>query len=74
MLGQRDALIEQFIAGMRDGTPINMIPENVLNLNSLQVAFSHRFLYGSSDSFEVARDMIKNNSRFKEGPHIELVN
>jgi len=72
-LGQRGALFEEFITGMREGTPINMVPDNVLNLNSLQVAFSYRFLYSSSDAFDVARQMIRENPRFKTAPRMELV-
>lgn len=72
-LGRRAALFEEFIAGMRDGTPINMVPDNVLNLNSLQVVFSDRFIYGTSDAFEVARQMIRENPKFKTAPHMEFV-
>lgn len=72
-MGHRDTFSDEFMAGMKYGTSINMVPENALHLNSLQVAFSTRFLYGSRDLFDVAREMIRNNPAFKTAPRMELV-
>ena len=61
------------MAGMKYGTSINMVPENALHLNSLQVAFSTRFLYGAATCSMSPCEMIRNNPAFKTAPRMELV-
>lgn len=45
--------------GLRSGEPIEIDDDMVLNLNGLQVAQSARYLYGASDDFDFAREILK---------------
>jgi hypothetical protein len=73
-LGTSAALFEEYMTGMTSGTSVKMRPDNVLNLNSLQVKFSTRFVYSSNDAFEIVRQMIKDDARVKTGPQWQIVN
>ena len=67
-LGTAAAWFEEFMTGITNGSCIKMWPDNVLNLNSLQVKFSSRFVYSSEDDFDIVRQMIKDDVRVKTGP------
>lgn len=56
-----------FCEGLVNGTPIQVIEDNVMMMNSLQVMHSSRFLYCETDYFDLAKRMIKDNSKFREG-------
>jgi hypothetical protein len=49
------------------GEPIDHQPENVTNVNSLQVRSSERYLYCSADSFDLAREMLRKHPSLAEG-------
>jgi hypothetical protein len=66
------AQVEELINGLEAGTPISIVKENVINLNSLQVAFSTRFIYSCIDDFALVRDMLAADSRLKEGRCFEV--
>jgi hypothetical protein len=59
--------IDEFMNGLNTGTVVSTVKENVVNLNSLQIAYSSRFIYSSTDDFDLVRHMIKENPRLKEG-------
>ena len=64
--------VEELIKGLEIGTPVSTVKENVLNLNSLQVAFSTRFIFSSIDDFALVRDMIATDPHLKEGRCFEV--
>lgn len=53
------------------GFPVKLRPENVENLNSLQVIWSERFLFAHDGDFALARDMINCAPELREGPRPE---
>ena len=59
--------IDEFMKGIDTGTVVSTVKENVVNLNSLQIAYSSRFIYASTDDFDLVRCMIKEDPRLKEG-------
>ena len=73
-LGTAAAWFEEFMTGITNGSCIKMWPDNVLNLNSLQVKFSSRFVYSSEDDFDIVRQMIKDDVRVKTGPQWQIMN
>lgn len=48
--------------------PLQYSPANVENFNSLQIAWSERYIFSSSNDFELARTMIKDQPQLKYGP------
>lgn len=64
--GTKDC-IDEFMKGIETGAVVSTVKENVVNLNSLQIAYSSRFIYASTDDFDLVRDMIKEDPRLKEG-------
>ena len=71
--GQADTDIKKpsfgrtFCEGLINGTPIQIIEDNVTMINSLQVVFSSRFVYCGSNKFDLIRRMIGDNQSFREG-------
>jgi hypothetical protein len=55
-------------ASLRSGVPLQFSPENVENLNSLQVTWSERYIFSTVDNFELARSMLEVNPRLRKGP------
>ncbi len=60
--------VEALMTAMKTGKFVNSLKENAINKNSLQVMYSSRFVYSSIDDFDLAREMIKKNPDFKQGP------
>jgi hypothetical protein len=48
------------------GTPDLLLPENVDHQNSLQVQYASRFIMSATDSFDIAKEMIRRNPKVKE--------
>ncbi len=44
---------------------VEILPERVMNLNSLQVVFSTRFVFSSLDNFSLVRKMVDSNPAYK---------
>ncbi len=65
--------LRNYVVKIRRRIPLDCISENVTNLNSLQVAFSERFVYSSTDNFKLASEMIANNDKISKGPRMELM-
>lgn len=57
---------------LRSGAPLHFTPENVENFNSLQVAWSERYIFSSSEDFELARSMLKAEPHLKKGPRSSI--
>lgn len=56
-----------FINSVRRKIPIKCSMDNVVNINSLQVIFSERFLFSRSNDFNLAQEMILENDKLKHG-------
>lgn len=63
--------LERLNYGLETGNAIESRTESVINRNSLQVMFSSRFVFSSRDNFDLVREMIETNPRYKEGLTIE---
>jgi len=63
-LDRRRTHATQILTAIREFAPLNIPPEQVDRLNSLQVACAQRWLVARTDSFNVARDMIARNPKF----------
>ena len=55
--------VKRLMHGLETGKAIQSQQENVINLNSLQVIYSSRFIYSGNNNFELARDMLKTEGR-----------
>lgn len=53
---------------LESGKALNLLPENVENMNSLQIAFSERFVFSSSNDFRLATEMIVESPDIVAGP------
>lgn len=71
----KDALesLRTTAVAMKEGTPVQVGPENVTFLNSLQVINSSRFLYASSPAFGLAEEMIKTDPGIASGPRLQVI-
>jgi hypothetical protein len=59
--------------GLEFGFPIPSQPANVEYVNSLQVLFSERFVFGPTADFAMIEDMIAKNEDVRRGPRPEVV-
>jgi hypothetical protein len=50
------------------GHPLIYKKESVENFNSLQVAWSERYLFSSINDFQLVRDLLRSNPTLKRGP------
>ena len=64
--------IEALMRGFETGCVVPCSSENIVNLNSLQVAYSSRFIYSSTRNFDLALDMINENEKYRRGPRATL--
>ncbi len=64
--------LAQLAAGFNSGRAVPLKPENVLNLNSLQVRFSERFLFSSINDFTLPELMITEHPEYKLGPRMHI--
>lgn len=53
---------------LSSGRPLQYSAANVENLNSLQIVWSERYIFSSSNDFDLARAMIKDHPHLKYGP------
>lgn len=63
---------ERLITGLETGQAIPSDNDNVININSLQVKSSSRFVYSCTDNFDLVRQMLKVNPLFKHGPRMSI--
>lgn len=59
--------LEEFVDQVERGEPVEQQPDNVINVNSLQVRSSERYLYCSADAFDLAREMLRKHPSLAEG-------
>lgn len=71
--GMADAIMKKsktaraFCEGLRNGTAIQLVKDNVTMMNSLQVMYSSRFVYCEDDGFNLIKQMISDNDKFRTG-------
>lgn len=63
--------LESLLSAITHGEPMECDPENVINVNSLQVKFSERFMFSPVDDFELVRRMIK-SGKYRHGPRLTV--
>ncbi len=63
------ARVRALANGLQTGTAVSSAQENVVHLNSLQVAQSSRYVFSSKDDFTLAREMIDGDPIIKRGMH-----
>lgn len=66
------ALSSQLSAALATGCPVRYSAENVENLNALQVASSERYLFSSTDDFDLARRMLEEHPALGKGPRLAV--
>lgn len=60
-----------YLDGFNHGLPIQIGPENVANLNSLQILHANRFVYAPTNDFALARDMIREDDACRTGRRMQ---
>jgi len=70
----KDALraSNRMLNAFNKGKPLKSLPENVTNLNSLQILYSERFVMASVDNFELVQDMIRENKANRKGRRVSI--
>ncbi len=63
---------ERLMTGLETGQAIPSDNDIVMNINSLQVKSSSRFVYSCTDNFDLVRQMLKENPLFKHGPRMSI--
>jgi hypothetical protein len=58
--------VEALVYGLQTGNAVLSGLQNVLNLNSLQVAYSSRYVYCATNDFELVREMLKEHPNLRE--------
>ena len=64
--------IENLKIGINTGKSIPLKHENVINHNYLQVRYSTRFVFSSSDNFLLLEKIIKDHPEMREGPKPQI--
>jgi len=65
----RDPLFnEAFALGLDESRPVTLGTSSVIHVNSLQVAFSTRFVYSPNNHFNLVRRMISDDPRYRGAP------
>ena len=64
--------IEQLLNSFSTGAIFQINEQNVVFRNSLQVMSSSRFIFSSTDNFELAREMIKDNPDLRNPPQVKM--
>lgn len=58
--------LQDFVERVERGDVVEQSPENVINVNSLQVGYSDRYVYSSTDSFELVKEMLCSDPRLRD--------
>jgi len=64
--------LKKLTDGLETGKSIQAEDGNVVNLNSLQVAFSARYVFSSNQDFDLVQKMLKKNPKLKEPPKMVI--
>jgi hypothetical protein len=63
---------QAFLAAVSTGTALNCSADNVVNMNAMQVRFAERFVYSRVDDFDLVRQMLSDDPRYRTGPRIQV--
>jgi hypothetical protein len=72
-LSKAEAQVAALMKAVTDGTAFSYEGENVLNHNSMQVAFASRFVFSSTDDFSLVTQMLAANEQYRTGLRPEMV-
>jgi hypothetical protein len=61
-----------FVNRVRRKLPVSCIPENITNINSIQVISAERFLFSNADRFDLAKEMISAEPRLRYGRRLTM--
>jgi len=64
--------LEQIMAGFEQKRTIPFNSDNVVNHNSLQVKYSARFVFSSSEDFSLVEEMLSKHPELREGPKVKV--
>jgi len=64
--------VHELRTAIKKGTPVEMNPANVENMNSLQIIDSERFVFASTDDFTLAKFIVKENPGIVDGPRFVI--
>lgn len=70
--GKEKETIELLLRAIELGDPLPYQPENVLNFNYLQCAYSERFIFSDREDFWLIRDMLQKDHDYKIGPRATI--
>ena len=59
--------LEELVAGFREGAGVRTKDESILNINSLHVRNSHRFIFSSTNDFAMVKDILSEYPDLKSG-------
>lgn len=60
-----DDFLIDFARGFRSGLPVTAEPANVIFINSLQVSFSSRFVFSHQPEFDLPKEMIEADEKYR---------
>lgn len=64
-------LCAAYMNGIKRGTPVPMLPENVIFVNSCQVIWAERYVFSQSrDDLALPLDMLRTNHELLDGPGV----
>lgn len=58
--------LEALVDGLQTGNAVPSGVQNVLNLNSLQVIYSSRYIFSATDDFELVQEMLRQHPNLRE--------
>jgi hypothetical protein len=61
-----------FVNSVRRKLPVACAPENVTNINSIQVVSAERYLFSNADRFDLAREMVASDSKLRQGRRLVI--
>jgi hypothetical protein len=74
-IAEIDKLVQMpqaFLAAVATGTALNCSADNVVNMNAMQVRYAERFVYSRVDDFDLVRQMLSDDPRYRTGPRIQV--
>jgi two-component SAPR family response regulator len=58
---------DEFIEGIKTGTAVPCVEDNVVFMNSLQISWATRFVMSGQNEFGLAKRMLSENPAFRTG-------
>lgn len=70
--GEETEILLRYISALNTGNSLKIVSDNVINLNSLQVGFSSRFVYSCQNNFDLVKKILDNDPKCKDGIDFEM--